>query len=131
MSVDDGVGVLPLLIDVSMKAPLTGRSPLPLGDVAVKRHLHHVLRRHLLVRNSCRRDDQAALDARAQIPRRAVAQPGRAHPAGGLQKLAPLSKKSHPCRSGYKASSPSLEAVDTPRSVISPVTRREGVTSKA
>ena len=129
MGVDNRGDFRTLPVDIQVKAPLAGRTARPVRPPGIIDE-HDVARLQAFVTHARGSDQHAAVRPDAEIARRALVDSGHIHRLGDLDQVLPLFG-AHSARSGYRDNSPSSLAGHTPRSVIRPVTRRAGVTSKA
>ena len=133
--VDDGADLGSAAVDVAVDAPFGRRREPAAHGVALPRHRDDRRGVDVVARHAARRDQHAARRARRDVAGRAGVQAARHQPAHRLGDRAARARVVTACpraaaRSGTGRASPSRDAGATPRSVMMPVTRRAGVTSK-
>src|SRR5438132_6395286 len=130
MRMDDGRRFRTRRVDIAMETPFRRRRSCPLR-LAGKRHFDDVGWLHGLVPESARRDEEAASSSCADITRRAAIDTQGVHAQRAIDDSLPRGDVAHCARSGKRLASPSALAAQMPRSVMSPLSSRAGVTSKA
>src|ERR1700682_2090315 len=130
MCMNDCASVGPIDVDVAMEAPLRRRQPRP-GRCTAERHGDNVFRTHRFVRQPGRRNQETTFGPRTDIAGLAVVDAALVHlNFGRNDRGAQVEFIPWRC-SGNIAARSSADARQMPRSVISPVRSRAGVTSNA
>src|SRR6202171_3814797 len=127
MRVDDCASVAPIDVDIAMKTPLRRRQSRP-ACCATERHRDNVFRPHRFVSKAGRRNQETRFGPRTDIAGLAAIDAAFVHSNRGRDDLSAQGELAHARRSGNIAARPSAVARQMPRSVMSPVRSRAGVT---